>query len=167
MFLIAEYRSKDALVEALLALKGAGLTAEDLAVFSEEPIEFRKGILDRHSNMSKAAVAGAVTLGTLATWFVYYAQHNYELITGGMPIFSFWATGIITYETTMLGAVLATFFWFLWESGLIRRRDPEAPIPVIGPASMSLRVKCDSARADSFVETLRRTGAIKTERRGK
>ncbi len=40
-----------------------------------------------------------------------------------MPIFSFWGTGVITYETTMLGAVLATFGWFLWESGLIRKRD--------------------------------------------
>ncbi len=164
MFLISEFRSKDALVVALLALKKAGLTPNDLAIFSEEPIEFRKGILDRPSHMSKAAVAGAVCLGTAATSFVYYAQHNYEIVTGGMPIFSFWATGIITYEMTMLGAIFATFFWFLWESGLIRKRDPAAPVPNIGPASMSLRVRCETGRADTFVEILRAAGCIKTER---
>ncbi len=164
MFLISEFRSKDALVEAILALKKAGLTENDLAIFSEEPIEFRKGILDRPSNMSKAAVAGAAVMGTAATSFVYYAQNDYKLVTGGMPIFSFWATGIITYEMTMLGAIFATFFWFLWESGLIRKRDPEAPVPMIGPASMSLRVRCEISRADNFVEILRGSGCIKTER---
>lgn len=163
MYLIAEFRSKDSLVAALTGLKGVGLTADDLAVFSEEPIEFRKGILDRPSHMSKAAVAGAVCLGTLATWFVYYAQTNYPLVTGGMPIFSFWATGIITYEMTMLGAIFATFFWFLWESGLIRKRDPAVPIPNVGPASMSLRVRCGAERSEALLELIRKAGSIKTE----
>jgi IMP dehydrogenase/GMP reductase len=76
-------------------------------VFSEEPVEFRRGILDRPSHMSLVAVLGAIATGGLATAGVYAAQHNYRLITGGMPVFSFWGTGVITYETTMLGSVLA------------------------------------------------------------
>ena len=167
MFLIAEFRAKEPLVAAILAVKNAGVGTSELAIFSEEPVELKKGVLDRPSHMSKAAVGGAVMLGTLATAFVYLAQTNYPLVTGGMPIFSFWATGIITYETTMLGAIFGTFFWFLWESGLIRRKDRDAPVPHIGPASMCLRVRCDDGRADKLLELIRRAGAIKAERRVK
>jgi len=163
-FLIAEFQAKEALVNAILAVRKKGLGVDDLAVFSEEPVEFKKGVLDRPSHMSKVAVAGAVFMGTAATSFVYYAQHNYPLITGGMPIFSFWATGIITYEMTMLGAILATFVWFLWESGLIRRRDP-APIPVTSPSSMSLRVRCEANAADALLDLMRHAGAIHAERK--
>ena len=34
---------------------------------------------------------------------------------------------------TMLGAIVATFAWFLWESGLIRKRDKGAPVPQVDP----------------------------------
>ena len=164
MYLIAEFRAKDALVNAILQLKKQGLGPDDLAIFSEEPVELKKGVLDRPSHMSKAAVAGAVFMGTTATAFIYFAQHNYPIVTGGMPLFSFWATGIITYEMTMLGAIFATFFWFLWESGLIRRREA-APVPVIGPASMSLRVRCDTNAAGNLLDLMRHAGAIRVERK--
>ena len=72
--------------------------------------------------MSLGAVSGAVLLGLLTIGFVSYTQHNYPLVTGGMPIFSFWATGAVFYELTMLGAILTTFVWFLWESGVLRRQ---------------------------------------------
>ena len=61
-----------------------------------------------------------------------------------MPIFSFWATGVITYEMTMLGAIVATFAWFLWESGLVARRDRSAPVPQVDPGSICLRVRCQA-----------------------
>ena len=60
--------------------------------------------------------------GWLATAFVYWAQNNYKLVTGGMPIFSFWATGVITYEMTMLGAIITTFAVV----SLGERPDPQA-----------------------------------------
>ena len=63
--------------------------------------------------MSLAAVTGAITSCLLAIGFVYFTQHNYPLITGGMPLFSFWATGVVFYEMTMFGAIVTTFFWFL------------------------------------------------------
>ena len=115
--------------------------------------------------MSLVAVLGAITLGSLATLFVRYAQHDYSLITGGMPIFSFWATGVITYEMTMLGSVLATFTWFLWESGLIRKRDKRAPVPRVEPGSICLRVRCGAERVERASEIMGGAGAIHIERR--
>jgi hypothetical protein len=111
------------------------------------------------------SVSGAVAGGLLGTAFVYFAQHNYRVITGGMPTFSPWATGVITYELTMLGAILATFLWFLWESGLARKRDQSAPVPVVAPGSMCLRARCEADREGQAIEAMRSAGASRIERR--
>jgi Alternative complex III, ActD subunit len=87
VYLMADFREQSKLEAAILALKAAGIDADDMDVFSEEPVEFRRGILDRPSRMSLVAVLGAITTGGLATAGVYAAQHNYRLITGGMPVF--------------------------------------------------------------------------------
>jgi len=42
----------------------------------------------------------------------------------------------------MMGAVFATFGYFLWESGLIRKRDKTAPVPKVPPETICLRVRC-------------------------
>lgn len=164
MYLIAEFREKEALIVSLKALQSSGVKPDDLDIFSEEPIEFRRGILDRPSHMSVVSVGGAILLGSAATAFVYFAQHNYRLPTGGMPIFSFWASGVITFEMTMLGAVLATFSWFLWESGLIRKRDKTAPIPEVDPGAMCLRVRCRAELAAGVNEIMMRAGATRVDR---
>ncbi len=58
MYLIADFREQPKLEAAILALKAAGIGAGDMDVFSEEPVEFHRGILDRPSRMSLVAVAG-------------------------------------------------------------------------------------------------------------
>jgi hypothetical protein len=166
LYLIGEFRDKSAVRTAICTLRAGGLSSVDLDLFSEEPVEFPQGVLDRPSRMSLAAVAGAVVCGLLATAFVYWTQHNYKLVTGGMPVFSFWATGVITYEMTMLGAIVSTFGWFLWESGVIRKRDKSAPVPDVDPGSICLRVRCRAEEAALASEVMSRSGAIGIERRG-
>jgi hypothetical protein len=163
VYLTAEFRDQDQLIGAIRALRGGGLDAAALDLFSAEPVELPRGVLDRPSRMSLIAVAGAIAFGGLATLFIRFTQHNYRLITGGMPVFSFWATGVITYEMTMLGSIIATFSWFLWESGLIRKREP-APVPRVEPGAFHLRVRCQIEQAAQASETLRRNGALDIER---
>jgi hypothetical protein len=166
IYLIGEFREKESVKAAIERLRAGGVTTDDLDVFSEEPVELPKRVLDRPSHMSLASVLGAITAGGLATAFIYWAQHNYKLVTGGMPIFSFWATGVITYEITMLGAIVTTFAVFLWESGLIRKRDKSAPVPEVAPESICLRVRVPAENAPRVTETMRRAGAIDIQRRG-
>jgi len=166
MYLIGEFREKESVVRAIERLKDTGVAVAELEVFSDEPVEFYRGVLDHSSRMSTVAVLGAIVNGSLATAFVYFAQHNYQLDTGGMPTFSFWGTGVITYEMTMLGAVLATFAWFLWESGLIRKRDKTRPVPVVPPGSICLRVKCGAEQAASVGDILERAGALGVQAKG-
>jgi Protein of unknown function (DUF3341) len=165
MYLIAEFQDKEAAANAIRSLKAGGIGAGDLDLFSEEPVEFRRGVLDRPSRMSVMSVSGGVAGGLLATAFVYFAQHNYRVMTGGMPTFSFWATGVITYEMTMLGAIVVTFLWFLSESGLVRKRDKRAPVPQVAPGSMCLRARCGTDGEGQAMEAMRSAGASHIERR--
>ncbi len=162
---MADFREQSQLEAAILALKAAGIDAEQMDVFSEEPVELHRGVLDRPSHMSLVAVLGAIIGGGLATAGVYAAQHNYRVITGGMPIFSFWGTGVITYETTMLGSVLATFGWFLWESGLLRKRDKTIPVPTVLPGVMCLRVRCFDSHVTRARQILDSAGATDVARK--
>ena len=166
MYVIGEYREQAPVVDALRSLRADGIAAEDLDLFSEEPVELPRGVLDRPSRMSFVSVSGAIAFGLAATGFIWFCQYNYKLVTGGMPLFSMWATGVITYEMTMLGAIVATFAWLLWESGLIRKREDPAVIPERDPRSIYVRVRCPGTRAGAVEEALRRAGAVASERRG-
>ena len=166
MYVIGEFREKEAVAAAIRTLRAAGATPDDVDLFSEEPVELPRGVLDRPSRMSLASVLGAIVAGLLATAFIYWTQHDYKLVTGGMPLFSFWATGVITFEMTMMGAIVATCAFFLLESGLIRKRDRSAPVPVVDPGSICLRVSCRGEQAEQAIDAMYRAGAIGIERKG-
>ena len=145
MYLNGEFSDKHVVTRAIEELKARGIDPRNLDVFSMEPVLLEPGVLDRRSHMSLAAVLGAIAFGVSATVFIWYAQTSYPLITGGMPIFSFWATGVPSYELTMFGAIVTTFGYFLWESGMLRRG--KAPVPAMEPGAIHLRVRC---AADQF-----------------
>jgi hypothetical protein len=158
VYLTGDFQQKEATVQALRELKAKGFGPGDLDVFSDEPVEFPRGVLDHPSRMSLGVVAGAITFCLLAMGFVYFTQHNYPLITGGMPLFSFWATGVVFYEMTMLGAILTTFIWFVMESGLLRR-NRKAPVPAIEPGVICVRVRCQPDQVENASRFLERAGA--------
>lgn len=162
-YLAAELRTPEATAAAIRQLKENGFTASDLDVFSDRPVEFPPGVLDRSSHMSLVVVLGALMFFFSIVGFVYYTQHSYPLITGGMPIFSFWPTGVVFFEITMLGAILTSLGRFIWESGLLRR-NRRIPVPEVAPGTIHLRVRCQREQLDTAGESLSRAGAINVER---
>jgi hypothetical protein len=153
MWLTAEYSEERSAAAAVAGLRDARV--EDVELFSDKPVE----LIHRRSRASLIAVLGAIVNGSLATAFIYFAQHNYPLVTGGMPIFSPWATGVITYELTMAGAMAGVVIAFLWESGLLRRRRGPAP-PVLKDGAIFVRVRCAPEAAGLAAECLSRSGAV-------
>jgi Protein of unknown function (DUF3341) len=160
VFLTGDFRQRQAAARALGELKANGFGLDDLDVFSNEPLEFPSGVLERPTRMSLVVVTGAITFFLLIVGFVYYTQYDYPLVTGGMPLFSFWATGVVFYEITMLGAILTTFVWFLRESGLLRR-GRKGPAPLIEPGMIYVRVHCGPNQTDQVRGLLNRAGANK------
>jgi hypothetical protein len=156
MFLTAEFADADSMARAIGALRSQGFDGDQMDVFSTEPVELPDGLLDRPSHMSLTAVASAVSFCLLAILFVRYAQYDYPVVTGGMPIFSWWSNGVIFYEFTMFGSIMATFAMFLVESGLCKRR---APAPVLVAGRILLRVSCEAGRAAVATESLQQAGA--------
>ena len=162
MYLRAEFSDVEAAAAAVQTVSGAGVDKRDVEVFSARPVVFEPGILDRPSRMSLLAVVSAIVVGSGATALMYYTQLDYPLITGGMPLNSGWATGVITFELTMLGAILGAVGGFLWESGLLRKN--RSPAPAIRDDVITMQVRCDQEGAERLVRLLADSGAITSMR---
>jgi hypothetical protein len=165
MYLCGDFNERTAPAQVIRELRSKGFGSDSIDIFSDERLELPRGLLDRPSRMSFATVIGAAVFCLLTVLFVYFAQHNYPLTTGGMPLFSFWATGVIFFELTMFGSILTTFLWFLKESGL-PRRIRRTPAPTVEPGVICLRVRCLSEQSDEVRRYLERAGAANVRRIG-
>lgn len=159
MIISAEFSERRAAGPAILALKKLGVDGEQIDVYSATPVEFAPGVLDRSSRMSFIGVAGGIAAGSAVTAFIAYTQLDYPLVTGGMPLTSNWATAVVTFEVTMLGAILATAAMFLKESGLLSSRKGP-PAPVVEGDEVVIRLTCTGEQADAAQSLLRETGAV-------
>lgn len=157
MWLTAEYTDEHSLARGVTSLVNAGFHSEAIEVFSPKPIDLPAGFEHRPSRASMVSILGAILAGGLASSFVYFAQHNYPLVTGGMPVYSWWATGVITFELTMAGAVGGVIAAFLWESGMFRRH--RGPAPVIDHGSIYVRVRCLADGVQKASDCLSTSGA--------
>ena len=158
MIISAEFHDPQAVGPAIVSLKQYGLGGDQIEVYSAKPLELGPGVLDRPSRMSLIAVLAGVCSGSAVTAFMVYTQLDYPLVTGGMPLTSGWATGVVTFEITMAGAILATALMFLWESGLLRGGG-RLRAPKVTANEVVVRFQCTEAVAGPVVDSLQRSGA--------
>ena len=163
MILTADFGDPQSVASAIVALQARGYGAEEIDVFSTAPVELAEALLERRSRMSLVAITSAVVFGLSAIAFVHYTQTDYRIVTGGMPIFSWWSTGVIFYEFTMFGSISATFVMFLLESGLLSRRRTVPP-PVLEAGRIYLRLLCQEEDATPSAGCLYQAGATSVER---
>src|SRR5215470_2885319 len=108
------------------ALLSAGARSEDITVISSEPFdryEFSKR--EKSTLMPWVVVLGAILGGVAGFLLVFLTTKSYPIVTGGMPITPGWITGIITYELTMLAAILTTLLILILTAPLFRwKQDP-------------------------------------------
>ena len=119
------FADADSAIEAASALRTSSgelhLKPESIKVISAEPIEEEiTAAGEGHTRMPWIAVAGGICGGTAGYALAAFTQRTYPLPTGGMPIVALWPTGIVIYELTMLGAILATIITLLITTGLPR-----------------------------------------------
>ena len=86
-------------------------------------------------------------------------QIAYPMVTGGKPILAIPAMTIITYEGTLLGAVIFTILGIIFESRLPRPRL-EPYDPRITEGYIGLLVTCPAERLDAVDQALRRGSAV-------
>ena len=146
---------------AIRRLLQDGIDAGSMEVMTSQPIHGEAFLPEKKpTQLRRWALAGAATglLGGLS--LATLTALNYPLVKGGMPIVSPWTVGLITYETTMLGAVLATLVGLLVELRLPNFKNlPYDPSVVDG--GVVLAVSCaDSSRA-SVERAVNAAGATK------
>ncbi len=91
-----------------------GFQDRDIAVLTGEPYEeYDFGQCDNVTRMPWLAALGGLVGGLSGWWFVTFSQKSYPMISGGMHLVTKWSNGIITYELTMLGAILTTLVTLL------------------------------------------------------
>ena len=123
-----------------------GISPASMEVMSSQPIHgepivpMQKGTKLRTWALVGAAIGlvGGFALATITAL-------NYPLVKGGMPIVAPWTVGLITYETTMLGAVLATLVGLLVELKLPNFKSlPYDPSVVDGGVVLAVSCAEDS-----------------------
>lgn len=158
MLLTAEFASAESIPDAVRALAAAGFSGGKIEIFSDRPVDLPEGVLAKRSHISLAAVAGAAINGALATAFIFFTERNYALVTGGMPLTSWWPTGVISYEMAMAGAVAGIIAAFLWEGRLLFRSKARAPVRLKEGAAF-VEVHCDANSMPDAAATLKVAGA--------
>src|SRR5215469_9785988 len=92
--------------QSVNALLSAGIPMSDITVSSSEPLEPYGVPSHQKTLMPWLVVCGATAAGIGGFLLASLTQKSYAIDTGGMQVVTLWTDGIITYELTMLGAIL-------------------------------------------------------------
>src|SRR5262245_15409548 len=94
--------------QAITRLHAAGVLDRDITIQSAQPMEdFAFGHRDKATWMWWIACGGGLIGMVSALGLSWLTEMSWPLDVGGLPIFAWWPNLIITFELTMLGAILA------------------------------------------------------------
>jgi|YelNatPaOPRAMG01_1025707.scaffolds.fasta_scaffold48226_1 hypothetical protein len=161
------YPDPDSAQRALNVLERAqselGFRKEDIAVLSGEPYEeYGFGQRDKVTRMPWLAALGGLIGGLSGWWFVSFTQKSYPMISGGMHLVTKWPDGIITYELTMLGAILTTLVTLLITARIPDWRGRKLYDPAISNGRILIGVINPPEMAREELEKRLRTAGAET-----
>ena len=158
------YADANYAAEAGDRLKDVGLTNEEYDFLTGAP--YPEGAFgERHSShhLYVFPFIGALCGLTAGIVLTSMTQMAYPLVTGGKPILSLPPMAIVTYEGTMLGAILFTVLGIIFESRLPRPRlglyDDRITEGYIG-----VLVTCEEEQVGSVKQALTQAGAVDVKR---
>lgn len=115
--------------QAVNRLRAAGLSDDEITVITPQPMEdFEFGRRHKATWMWWFACGGGLAGMAAALGLSWLTELSWPIDTGGLPAFAWWPNLIITFELTMLGAIVATVATLVVSAGLGRRPgmyDPE------------------------------------------
>jgi len=145
----AAYPDPDAALRAVGALTAAGFEAGAVHVMSATPLEGHDFGTDPHPNRVTryTRMGGLIGLagGILVPWLT---AHDLPVLTGGMDLAPPWTLGVIAYETTLLGAILATVLGLFREAPLGRLSPHKMP-PEVHDGAIVVAVDCADAETEA------------------
>lgn len=137
-------------VAALGELKREGVPRSAITVMSSEPLHLEDYDAPR-SRIAGFAILGGFIGAAFAILLTVWTSRKVGLVTGGMPIVTPWAFGIIVFELAALGAILATLGRMIYEAGL-GKPAPEAYDDRVSEGKVVLSIEYDSGNKPSVDE---------------
>jgi hypothetical protein len=120
----ALYPDGHAAQQGVNRLRAAGVDDREITIISPMPMEdFEFAERDRSTSMWWIACGGALIGMASALGLLYVGEMSWPINVGGLPIFAWWPNLIITFELTMLGAILSTVITLIVTAGLGRRGE--------------------------------------------
>ena len=121
-----------------------GFTRDAITILSNEPIEHDEDSGGAQGHIGLFAIAGGVIGAAAAISLTVMTSKQMGLVTGGMPVVTPWAFGIIVFELTMMGAILSTLGRMLYESGLARRGSLEHYDTSVADGKVVIFARCST-----------------------
>jgi hypothetical protein len=159
------FRDANAAADAGDALKAAGVPDTDFDFLTDAP--YPEGAFGEREEKHRLYIFPFIgaTLGLVSgIMLTSMTQVAYPLVTGGKPILSLPPMAVVSYEGTMLGAILFTVLGIIWESrlpklktGLYDSRITEGYIGVL--------VNADESQHNRVAGVLNQAGAVEVKRR--
>jgi Protein of unknown function (DUF3341) len=123
MSVYALYSQGEDAQRAVNNLRASGVADRDITVISNTPMEdFEFSHINGKNRLWYVASIGGLAglLGSIA--LTGYTSNDWPMNVGNMATFAWWAYLVVIFETTMLGAILATVGTLIVTAGLLRRR---------------------------------------------
>ncbi|HLG15836.1 MAG TPA: quinol:electron acceptor oxidoreductase subunit ActD [Blastocatellia bacterium] len=157
MTIIAVIDSVETAIAAVAELERAGIPREAITIMSGEPVHGLPTASRRRSLLGLFAVAGGLIGAAAALVLTIWPSRRINLMTGGMPIVTPWAFGIVVFELTALGAILFSLGRMIREAGLMRRGVAGDYDEAVADGKAVLAVRCDDdAQRDGAKKVLMR-----------
>ena len=158
------FNDADAAADAGDGLKAAGVSENDYDFLTDAPYpEGAFGEREEKHRIYLFPFVGALLGLTSGIILTSMTQVAYPLVTGGKPILSLPPMAVVSYEGTMLGAILFTVLGIIFESrlpkfkmGLYDTRITEGYIGVL--------VNAEENQHDQVANVLNQAGAVDVKR---
>jgi hypothetical protein len=149
--------------EAARGLEEEGFARDAITVMSAEPLTGFTEELAVHSpgRAGLVSIAGGLAGAIAGIALTVWTARSMGLVTGGMPVATPWAFGIIVFELIALGAILATFVTTLGEAGLFKKSPAPEIDSAIAEGKVALSVSCPTEARRQIAESVfSRFGAV-------
>jgi len=138
-------------VAALHELEREGVPNSSITVMSSEPLHL-EALHPPKTRIAGFAIAGGLLGAAFAILLTVWTSRRVGLVTGGMPIVSWWAFGIIVFELTALGAILVTLGRMIFEARLLRRRPLTGHEDAVAKGKVVISIEYDSGNKSQVDE---------------
>jgi hypothetical protein len=148
--LLAVFDEEHQAVAALAALEQEGISRSNVTIMSSEPLHLSESdYVPGRTHIKGFAIAGGIIGAACALLLTVDISRRVDLITGGMPTLTWWAFGIIIFELTALGAILASLARMIWEARLARWSALSDYDPRVSDGKVAVSFECPEANVDS------------------